>query len=37
LLLKATIARNLWGFDAYRKLLLKDDVSIAQIKSVIRQ
>lgn len=37
LLLKAAIARNLWGFDAYRKLLLKDDVSIAQIKSAIRQ
>ena len=37
LLLKAGIARNLWGFDAYRKVLLKDDASIAQIKSTIGQ
>ncbi len=36
LLLKAGIARNLWGFDAYRKVLLKDDESIAQIRSRIR-
>jgi len=35
LLLKAGIARNLWGFDAYRKVLLKDDASIAEIKSKI--
>ena len=37
LLLKAGIARNLWGFDAYRKVLLKDDASIAQIRSSIGQ
>ena len=37
LLLKAGIARNLWGFDAYRKVLLKDDASIAQIRSTIGQ
>jgi len=37
LLLKAGIARNLWGFDAYRKVLLKDDASIAQIRSAIGQ
>ena len=37
LLLKAGIARNLWGFDAYRKVLLKDDASIAQVKSTIGQ
>ena len=36
LLLKAGIARNLWGFDAYRKVLLKEDESIAQIRSRIR-
>lgn len=35
LLLKAGIARNLWGFDAYRKVLLKDDASIAEIRSRI--
>jgi carboxyl-terminal processing protease len=35
ILLKAGIARNLWGFDAYRKVLLKDDASIAQIRSRI--
>ncbi len=37
LLLRAAIARNLWGFDAYRKVLLKDDASIAEIRFRILQ
>jgi len=37
LLLKAGIARNLWGFDAYRMVLLKEDPVIVQIMAGIRR
>lgn len=37
LMLKASVGRNHWGFDAYRKVLLKDDPLVAQIKDRILQ
>lgn len=37
LLLKAAIARNHWGFDAYRKILLKEDAVLAQVKERLLQ
>jgi carboxyl-terminal processing protease len=35
LLLKAGIAKNLWGFDAYRKVILLGDPIIGQVKDQI--
>ena len=36
-LIKASIARNHWGYDAYRKIILKNDPLLAQLKSHILQ